>query len=69
MNEITQEEIVMEYFINNPNRDIRHPEIVDWVTSEFLKRTGKVFRDPDRGIRKLSQKGFLIKVSKGSYRY
>jgi len=69
MNEITQKEIVMEYFINNPNRDIRHPEIVDWVTSAFLKRTGKVFRDPDRQIRQLSQKGFLIKVSKGSYRY
>ena len=69
MNEITQEEMVMEYFINNPNMDIRHPEIVDWVTSEFLKRTGKIFRDPDRQIRQLSQSGFLIKVSKGSYRY
>ena len=58
MADITQEAILMEYFTKNPNRDIAHPEIVDWVTSEYLKRTGKVFRDPDRGIRLLSQSGF-----------
>lgn len=33
------------------------------------KRTGKVFRDPDRQIRQLHQKGFLIKISKGIYEY
>lgn len=66
---ITQEEIVKEYFINNPNRDIKHPEVVDWVVSEYKKRTGKVFRDPDRQIRKLHQQGFLIKISKGIYKY
>jgi len=69
MADITQEAILMEYFTKNPNRDIAHPEIVDWVTSEYLKRTGKVFRDPDRGIRLLSQSGFLIKVKKGVYKY
>jgi hypothetical protein len=59
----------MEYFKKNPNRDIKHPEIVDWVFAEWHKRTGKVFRDPDRGIRRLSQDGLLIKVAKGIYRY
>ena len=59
----------MEYFKNNPRRNIEHPEIVDWVFSEFQKRTGKVFRDPDRGIRKLAQEGQLIKVGKGVYKY
>jgi len=59
----------MEYFKKNPGRDIKHPEIVDWVTVEWNKRTGKVFRDPDRGIRSLSQNGLLIKVAKGIYRY
>lgn len=39
------------------------------MTAEYLKRTGKVFRDPDRAIRKLSQQGFLIKDGKGIYRY
>ena len=33
------------------------------------KRTGKVFRDPDRMIRSLAQRGFLIKISKGVYKY
>lgn len=33
------------------------------------KRTGEVFRDPDRAIRSLAKKGFLIKVAKGIYRY
>src|SRR3989338_7378377 len=67
--EIVQSNLIMEYFKKNPNRDIKHPEIVDWVVSEYKKRTGKVFRDPDRAIRKLSQEGMLIKIKKGVYKY
>ncbi len=66
---ISQSKLLMEYFQSHPNRDIQHPEIVDWATSEFKRRTGQVFRDPDRQIRQLSQRGFLIKISKGVYRY
>jgi len=65
----SQQVLIMEYFKNNPNRNIKHPEIVDWVVTEYKKRTGKVFRDPDRGIRKLSQMGQLIKIGKGIYKY
>jgi hypothetical protein len=65
----SQLDLLMEYFRKNPRRDISHPEIVDWATAEYLKRTGRVFRDPDRGIRLLSQRGILIKVAKGVYRY
>lgn len=68
-NETTQSKLIMEFFENNPNRDIRHPEIVDWATAEYLKRTGKVFRDPDRQIRQLHQQGFLQKIKTGVYRY
>jgi hypothetical protein len=67
--EISQIGLLMEYFQNNPNQDIHHPKVVDWATSEFLKRTGKIFRDPDRGIRRLHQDGYLVKVGKGIYRY
>ncbi|MFQ3674931.1 MAG: HNH endonuclease signature motif containing protein [Endomicrobiia bacterium] len=67
--EIVQEKLIMEYFKKNPNRNIEHPEIVDWAVAEYKKQTGKIFRDPDRSIRKLHQKGFLIKISKGIYRY
>jgi len=69
MSNITQKEIIIEFFKKNPNRDISHPEIVDWAVSEFKNRTGNIFRDPDRQIRQLAQSGFLIKVSKGIYRY
>jgi predicted restriction endonuclease len=65
----SQLDLIMEYFKKNPNRDIEHPEVVDWVVAEYKRRTGQVFRDPDRGIRSLSQKGLLIKVAKGVYRY
>ncbi len=59
----------MEFFKKNPKKDINHPEVVDWVTEEYKKRTKKVFRDPDRQIRKFHQEGILIKVKKGTYRY
>ena len=67
--ETKQMALIMEYFKKNPKRAIKHPEIVDWVVDEYKKRTGKIFRDPDRGIRKLAQEGHLIKVSKGVYKY
>ncbi|MFH1162000.1 MAG: HNH endonuclease signature motif containing protein [Candidatus Jorgensenbacteria bacterium] len=66
---LSQLDLIMEFYKRNPNRDIKHPEIVDWVTKEWRKRTRAVFRDPDRGIRKLHQDGYLIKVRKGVYRY
>ena len=66
---ITQRDIVLEYYRNHPNRDISHPEIVDWLNAEYPRRTGKVFRDPDRQIRSLHQEGMLIKISTGVYRY
>ena len=67
--EISQLDLIMEYFKTHPNKDIPHPEVVDWLTNEYKKRTGKIFRDPDRGIRSLHQKGYLIKVAKGIYKY
>lgn len=66
---VNQLKLLLEYFEKNPNRSIRHPEIVDWAVKEYGKRSGKVFRDPDRGIRRLHQDGLLIKVGKGVYKY
>lgn len=66
---ISQNDLIKEFFINNPQRDIAHPEVVDWLVDEYKKRTGHIFRDPDRGIRKLHQAGFLQKIKKGTYRY
>ncbi|MCA6070873.1 MAG: HNH endonuclease [Endomicrobium sp.] len=69
MKNVSQNELIKKFFVNHKNRDIEHAEVVDWLTYEYKKITGNVFRDPDRGIRKLHQKGFLIKVRKGVYRY
>jgi len=68
-NNLAQKDLLIKFFKKNPNRDIKHPEVVDWVVSTYKKRTGKVFRDPDRTIRQLSQSGFLIKIAKGIYKY
>lgn len=68
-NNLSQRNLIIEYFREHPNKDIKHPEVVDWVYSEYKKRTGKIFRDPDREIRKLHQQGFLQKVGKGIYRF
>lgn len=67
--QISQKELLIEFYARNPNRDIPHFEIVPQVMKEYLKSTGKVFADPDRGIRKLYQDGFLMQISKGVYHY
>lgn len=67
---LTQLGLLMEYFKEHPNRDIHHNEIVPWATSEWKRRTGTDFKDTDRGIRTLYERGFLIKIgTKGIYRY
>ncbi len=66
---MSQSDLLMEYFKKHINKDIPHPEIVDWATEEWRKKNKTVFRDPDRAIRKLHQSGILIKVKKGVYRY
>ncbi len=69
-NNVVQKDLIIEFFKKNPNRDIKHPEVVDWVVATYKKRTkGGVFRDPDRAIRQLAQSGFLIKVAKGIYKF
>jgi hypothetical protein len=61
--------IIKEYFEMHPDVEIHTKDVVDWVNSTYLERTGKIFRDPDRGIRSLYQKGFLQKIAKGVYKY
>ena len=69
MSKISQIEIIKEFFLANPFREISHPEVVDWAVNEWLLRTNSVFRDPDRAIRSLHSRGFLIKIKKGVYKY
>jgi hypothetical protein len=66
---IAQIKIIREYFEMYPNVEIKTKDVVDWVSSVYLERTGKTFRDPDRGVRSLYQRGFLQKIAKGIYKY
>ncbi|MCG8621520.1 MAG: HNH endonuclease [Proteobacteria bacterium] len=66
---LTQIGLVLEYYKARPNQDIVHEKVVDWATAEWRSRTGKIFRDPDRGIRTLCEQGILVKVKTGVYRY
>jgi hypothetical protein len=65
----TVSELIKEYFYARPNKDLHHGPVVDWVTKQWLKTHNNPPRDPWRAIRALHQRGFLIKVSKGVYRY
>lgn len=62
-------ELVLEYFMMHPNKDLTHGPVVDWVEKEYIKLGGRKPRDTWRAIRKLHQEGTLIKVGKGIYRY
>jgi hypothetical protein len=66
---ISQASLILKYYSDRPNQAIPHSEAVDWATEEWAKLTGKVFRDPDRAVRRFSQVGILVKVAKGVYMY
>lgn len=66
---MTQRDYILNYYIENPNREIHHKEIVDIVTVKYENETGKKLRDPDRMIRQLGQQGYLIQIKKGVYKY
>jgi len=65
----TQAELIYSYYRARPGVAVPHAEVVDWAVREWNERTGGVFRDPDRAIRKLYQERKLIKERKGVYRY
>lgn len=61
--------LIKQYFLNHPNEELEHGPIVDYVTEEWLKTHNTPPRDPWRIVRGLKQKGFLVKVRKGVYKY
>jgi len=62
-------ELVVEYFKKHPKQELNHGPVVDWVTEQWLKSHPHPPRDPWRAVRQLHQKGFLIKIKKGIYKY
>jgi len=66
---ITQIQFIKEWFIAHSNKDVTHEESKKAIERAYEKQTGKRLEDCDRGIRSLAQRGFLIKIEKGVYRY
>jgi predicted restriction endonuclease len=66
---ISQEEFIFEFYRNHSHQDLKHDYVVAAVTEEWKKLYEKPLADPDRAIRRLYEKGKLIKVGKGIYRY
>lgn len=64
-----QKDLIFEYYQERPNKAVKHADSVPWATAEYEKRTGKIFKDPDRAIRTLYSEGKLAKLGKGLYRY
>lgn len=62
-------DLIIEYFKKHPNLELPHAPVVDWVEEQYKKLYNKKPRDTWRAIRMLHQKGFLIKVKKGVYKY
>ncbi len=62
-------DLIMEYFEMHPKENLAHGPVVDWIEKQYLKLYGRKPRDPWRAIRRLYQKGKLIKVKNGVYRY
>ncbi len=66
---ISISDLIMEFFKMYPNLDLPHGPVVDWVEEQYKKLYNKKPRDTWRAIRMLHQRGFLIKVKKGIYKY
>jgi len=65
----TISQLIIEYFKQHPNENLDHGPVVDWVTEQYEKQTGRTPRDVWRAIRKLHEEGKLIKVMNGIYKY
>jgi 5-methylcytosine-specific restriction endonuclease McrA len=63
------QDLIVEYFKIHSDKDMAHGPVVDWVEIRYKRLYNKKPRDVWRSIRNLHEKGFLIKVSKGIYRY
>ena len=66
---LSQKDLVIYFFTNNPLRDIPHTESVPWLVNTFQRLHNAPFADPDRAIRSVAQNGCLIKIAKGVYKY
>jgi hypothetical protein len=59
--------IAFEFFLERPEKEFHHDDVVPWIIGMYQSRFGRACRDPDRAIRKLHDMGLLQKLDKGVY--
>ncbi|MFH1231502.1 MAG: hypothetical protein V1709_08420, partial [Planctomycetota bacterium] len=45
--DLVQSDLIMEYFKKHPRKEIKHPEIVDWVVTEYNAEIGQFISKED----------------------
>ena len=65
----TQINAIMQFFKDNPNRDITYAEVKKWINNEYKVKTGTGINYFERKIRNLFEQGKLVYVQKGVHRY
>ena len=61
--------LIKEFFTSHPNEEFEHAPVVDWVTEQVVKSGYETPRDIWRSIRLLHERGLLVKVDEGIYKY
>lgn len=64
----TIKEFIMEFFMNNPNKEFKPGDVDKWVRAE-REKIGEPAEDVQRDLRELGLKGRLFKPRRGIYMY
>lgn len=69
MERITIKSLVMEFFTNHPNTQLKTSIVEDWVSEQYFKAHGKYPKGVSTDINQLHHDGRLIKIHQGVYKY
>lgn len=61
--------LIKEFFTSHPNQEFEHAPVVDWVTEKVVSQGYEPPRDIWRSVRLLQERGMLIQVRKGVFKY
>ena len=65
----TIKDLIMEFFMDHPNKPIKNHIVVKWVNEEYRKAHGKTPATVSGNINQLYHDQKLIHLKTGSYKY
>ena len=66
---ITIKSLIMEFFMNHPNKEFETPIAGDWVREQYHKAHGKYPANVGTNVADLHRNGRLMRVRQGVYKY